>query len=211
MARPAHEGPRLGRPPASDSAQTRARILEAARRKFAAHGFDSASNRALADEAGLTTGAIYHYFDSKIDIYVAVYQDARELAYARFEKAIVGRDSFAEQLSATLEAAHELNLEDPTLAQFLGASRVDLARDPQLAAALREVEEANPIVFFDRMIDFGIETGEIAEEDRRLVASLLRTLTVGLTDAVSSNPDRHREAVDAISRLLVGDLLNEQG
>jgi AcrR family transcriptional regulator len=198
---------RLGRPPATNSAETRARILDAARRKFAAHGYDSASNRALADEAGLTTGAIYHYFDSKLDIYVAVYEDARELAYTRFEKAIVGIETFAGQFSATLEAAHELNLEDPTLAQFLGSSRVDAARDPILAKAVRAVEKASPIRFFQEMIELGVATGEIAEADRPLVASLVRTLTVGLTDAVSSDPDRHRQAVNAINRLLAGDLV----
>ncbi len=198
---------RLGRPPATDSAETRARILDAARGKFAAHGYDSASNRALADAAGLTTGAIYHYFDSKIDIYVAVYVDARQLAYARFEKATIGKVTFADQLTATLEAAHELNLEDPTLAQFLGSARVDFARDPELAAALRTVEDEQPIDFFDRLIDLGVETGEIAEEDRPLVASLLRTITVGLTDAVSSDPARHRQAVDGINRLLAGNLV----
>ena len=198
---------RLGRPPATNSAETRARILDAARLKFAAHGYDSASNRALALEAGLTTGAIYHYFGSKLDIYVAVYEDARRLAYDRFEKAIVGHDTFAGQLAATLETAHELNLEQPTLAQFLGSSRVDAARDPALAEALRAVEKASPIDFFDRMIDLGIATGEIRRKDRPLISALVRTLTVGLTDAVSSDHDRHRNAVDAINRLLVGDLL----
>ncbi len=203
MAEPA----RLGRPPATNSAETRARILDAARRKFASHGFESASNRALADEAGLTTGAIYHYFDSKLDIYVAVYIDAREQAYTRFGKATVGLDTFAEQLEATLEAAHELNIEDPTLAQFLGSSRVDTSRNPSLEEAIRKAEKGSPVGFFDHMIEFGIETGEIASEDAPLVAALVRTVTVGLTDAVSGNPTRHRQAVDAINRLLVGTLL----
>ena len=198
---------RLGRPPASNSAETRARILEAARRKFAAHGFESASNRALADAAGLTTGAIYHYFDSKLDIYVAVYVDARELAFTRFEKAVVGLDTFASQLQATLEAAHELNSEDPSLAQFLGSSRVDASRNPDLRKALSKAGHAAPIDFFDRMIELGIETGEIAAEDAELVLSWLRTVTVGLTDAVSGDPARHRMAVDAINRLLAGELI----
>ena len=124
-----------------------------------------------------------------------------------FEKAVVGLDTFADQFQATLEAAHELNIEDPTLAQFLGSSRVDAARTPVLSEALRAVEKASPIDFFDRMIDFGIETGEIAAVDRPLVTSLVRTVTVGLTDAVSGDATQHRNAVDAISRLMVGSLL----
>lgn len=198
---------RLGRPPATNSTETRARILEAARRKFGAHGYESASNRALADEAGLTSGAIYHYFNSKLDIYVAVYIDARDLAYDRFEKAIVGLDSFAEQLQATLEAAHELNIEDPTLAQFLGSARVDASRNPDLADAMRQADREGPALF-ERIIDFGIETGEVDPADRGIISALVRTITAGLTDAVSADPVRHRMAVDGINRLLSGSLLN---
>ncbi|MEL6985131.1 MAG: TetR/AcrR family transcriptional regulator [Actinomycetota bacterium] len=199
---------RLGRPPATNSAETRVRILDAARSKFAAHWYESASNRALAEAAGLTTGAIYHYFDSKLDIYTAVYADAREMAYTRFEKAIVGHETFASQLAATLEVAHELNVEDPTLAQFLGSSRVDVARDPILAEAVRAIETSTPITFFEDLVDLGIETGEIAKADRPLLLALLRTIVVGLTDAVSGDQARHRQAVDAINRLLAGDLVS---
>ena len=60
---------RLGRPKSANAHETRQRILDAARRLFATHGFERASNRAIADEADLTTGAIYHYFDRKLDLY----------------------------------------------------------------------------------------------------------------------------------------------
>ncbi|MGI9596370.1 MAG: TetR/AcrR family transcriptional regulator [Acidimicrobiales bacterium] len=198
---------RLGRPPATDSAETRARILDAARRKFAAHGFDSASNRALAEAAELTTGAIYHYFDSKLDIYVAVYEEATQRVYDRLEKAIVGRETFVARLEATLEESHQLNREDPTLALFLGTSRVDAARDPVLAEALRKVETTLRIDFFVDMIDLGVSTGEIKPKDRPLVTALVRTITVGLTDAVSHNLEAQRHAIDAINRLLAGTLI----
>lgn len=203
---------RRGRPPAADSAETRARILDVARRKFATLGFESASNRLLAEEAGLTTGAIYHYFDSKLDIYLAVYEDAVDLVFKRFDEAIVDRHTFADQLRATLEAAHDLDGEDPTLAQFLGSSRVDGARDPSLAAALR----ASPCVdvdrtFFRAMIDLGVRTGEIDAEDRPLISVLLQTIVVGLTDAVSGDRQRHRRAVEAINRLLEGTLVRPPG
>ncbi len=203
------ETSRLGRPPATDSAQTKARILDAARRKFAANGFDSASNRALAEAAELTTGAIYHYFDSKLDIYAAVYEDARNLVYDRFQKAIVGHDTFVSQLGATLEAAHELNREDPSLAQFLGTSRVDASRNEQLAEVLQIVDRDLRIDYFTTMIDLGVRTGEIKAKDKPLVTSLVRTITVGLTDAVSHNLEVHRNAVDAIARLIDGTLISK--
>lgn len=203
------ESARLGRPPATDSAQTKARILDAARRKFAANGFDSASNRALAEAAELTTGAIYHYFDSKLEIYAAVYEEARLQVYERFQKAVIGHDTFVSQLGATLEAAHELNREDPSLAQFLGTSRVDAARNKDLANALRKVDRAMKVDFFTNMIELGVRSGEIKPKDRPLVTALVRTITVGLTDAVSHNLQAQRDAIDGISRLIDGTLLKD--
>ncbi len=43
----------------------REQIMDAALRVFANKGFDRASNKDIAREAGITTGLIYHYFESK--------------------------------------------------------------------------------------------------------------------------------------------------
>jgi AcrR family transcriptional regulator len=43
----------------------REQIAEAAMRVFAEKGFTRATNKDIAREAGITTGLIYHYFDSK--------------------------------------------------------------------------------------------------------------------------------------------------
>lgn len=43
----------------------REQILDAALRVFANKGFDRTSNKDIAREAGITTGLIYHYFQSK--------------------------------------------------------------------------------------------------------------------------------------------------
>jgi len=43
----------------------REQIMEAAMRVFAQKGYMRATNKDVAQEAGITTGLIYHYFDSK--------------------------------------------------------------------------------------------------------------------------------------------------
>jgi AcrR family transcriptional regulator len=43
----------------------REQIMEAALRVFAEKGFDRATNKDIADEANITPGLIYHYFESK--------------------------------------------------------------------------------------------------------------------------------------------------
>ena len=56
-----------GRPPGRTAAfdETRGRILDAATRLFAQRGYDATGLRLVADEVGLTSAALYHYFASK--------------------------------------------------------------------------------------------------------------------------------------------------
>jgi AcrR family transcriptional regulator len=53
-------------------ADRREAILDAAQRLFVAHGYDRTTLRAIAREAGLSTGAIYIYFQTKAEILEAV-------------------------------------------------------------------------------------------------------------------------------------------
>lgn len=53
-------------------AETRERLLRAAAKVFARHGFDGASLGQVAEEAGYTKGAVYSNFDSKDDLFTAL-------------------------------------------------------------------------------------------------------------------------------------------
>jgi AcrR family transcriptional regulator len=56
-------------------ALTRARLLDAARRVFARRGFHAATVEEIAREAGATTGAIYSNFESKEELFLALFED----------------------------------------------------------------------------------------------------------------------------------------
>lgn len=51
------------------SEEKRERILEAAAKEFALHGYDAASLNRILEEAGISKGAAYYYFDDKADLY----------------------------------------------------------------------------------------------------------------------------------------------
>lgn len=53
-------------------ADTRSRILEAARTVFAKHGYHGASLDQVAEQAGLTKGAVYWHFSGKSDLYLSL-------------------------------------------------------------------------------------------------------------------------------------------
>lgn len=57
-------------------AQSRDRILRAARDEFAQHGFAGARIDKIVRKAGTNPRMIYHYFGSKSGLYVAVLEDA---------------------------------------------------------------------------------------------------------------------------------------
>jgi len=60
------------------SEETRKRILAAALSVFRERGFDVATMREVAAEAGVAVGAAYYYFDSKDAIVMAFYEQAQD-------------------------------------------------------------------------------------------------------------------------------------
>ena len=67
---------------AQSAARTRGRLLAAAQRVFLKRGFHGASLEAVAEEAGLTKGAVYSRFESKADLFLA-FQEERNLENVR--------------------------------------------------------------------------------------------------------------------------------
>ncbi len=60
------------------TADKRARILEAAEAEFARSGFEKASYNRIIERAELSKGAMYYYFDDKLDLYVTVLETVTE-------------------------------------------------------------------------------------------------------------------------------------
>jgi AcrR family transcriptional regulator len=54
------------------TAQTRAALIDAARRLFGAYGFAEVGTERVASAAGMTRGALYHQFTDKTDLFAAV-------------------------------------------------------------------------------------------------------------------------------------------
>ncbi|HXY80724.1 MAG TPA: helix-turn-helix domain-containing protein [Gaiellaceae bacterium] len=53
----------------------RAQILEGARRAFSRHGYEGATVARIEEETGLSRGAIFNYFDGKLDLFVQLARD----------------------------------------------------------------------------------------------------------------------------------------
>jgi AcrR family transcriptional regulator len=124
--------------------ETRARLIAAARKAFAAKGFAAASMDELTAEAGLTRGALYHNFGDKLGLLAAVVAEVDgEMAAAAKRAATAG--SAWERLEAQGVAYIELAL-DPEIQRivlrdgpaFLG----DPTTWPSQSACLEDTSQA---------------------------------------------------------------------
>jgi len=86
------------------SDETRTRILQAALRVFRERGFEKATMREIATEAGVAVGAAYYYFDSKDALVMAFYERAQGEMHAEIEAALDNAKSLEDRLRAIISA-----------------------------------------------------------------------------------------------------------
>jgi AcrR family transcriptional regulator len=198
---------RRGRPTASDGL-TEQRILEAARICFAKSGYAGTSTHAVAARADLTTGALYHYFNSKRHLYAAVFHEVEEMVYARLRGAAAKKSTFPDRIGATFDELLRLNQSDSTMARFLRSVTTDVARHPDLQEVFKTTS-ARRDEFFQTLVDLAVVNGELAVADRQMVIETVTTMTVGLGGVSDLVPGAQVRAVEGYNRLFNGMLLQK--
>ena len=68
-------------------AESRRRILDAAKDVFFRDGFMRANLDEIAEKAGVAKGTLYRYFESKADLYVAVLVENHEVFLEQMKRA----------------------------------------------------------------------------------------------------------------------------
>ena len=82
--------------------ETRQRILDASRELFRSQGFETATTRDIAREAGIATGTLFNYFPTKESIVLSFVFAALEAAGTEFRKRVSETSSLEEQLFALI-------------------------------------------------------------------------------------------------------------
>jgi AcrR family transcriptional regulator len=127
----ASRGP--GRPPAAKAAETRERIVQAAREVFSELGYDAATFQAIAIRADLTRPAINHYFASKRVLWREVVEQTNSLIVSAGMARAQGEANLLSRLSAFFTAAMQAESEDRSAAAFLVTSVLESQRHPELS------------------------------------------------------------------------------
>jgi AcrR family transcriptional regulator len=186
-------------------------VLLAARDCFSKYGYSKTTNKDIAEAAGITTGAIYHYFDSKQLLFAAVTAEVNDVVFNEFERVVAEQDTFVDKLHALLDAASRLHTSDRSLARFSATFPVELNRHPELREALTDADVARSRRFFRRLADEASAKGELPDDMAPAdIANMITAVTVGLAyfGTMVDSTRVHRGAVVTIEKILERGLRN---
>lgn len=198
---------RRGRPPSQRSEETEAQVLRAARVCFAKRGYARTSVAQIAREAGVTSRAVYHYVDSKPELFVraalAAHRRVAEEMHARLADRRDGQDTMRRWIQAFLALFEE----DPSLVQFLGLVVLEAEKNPELAAALPTADVG--ITAVNRwLVDQAVVFGELVPDvDPAGAVTLLDVFGAGLTLLAHGERNHDYKAMlDVLGHLIDGRL-----
>jgi AcrR family transcriptional regulator len=199
---PRRAAARIGRPPGQTSEATRKRILVAARVCFARLGFGHATNRDIAASAGVTAAALYRYFDSKTELYIAVVHDALAELVPHLREAVAPRTDARSALRALLHVAVGLDGENMQASRFLSALPIEMQRHPEVAQRML-AEPGEIFTIISELVAKGVRAREIPrDKSDRVVAMTIATLMGLSMYATALGEDAGKHAVDGFMDLL---------
>ena len=147
---------------------TTEQLVEAARQLFATHGYEQTSLDAIVEKAGVTKGAMYHHFESKQELFAAVYaREQRKLADAVESAARPRRDAW-EAVLAGCQAFFESSLDPATL-------RITLLDAPGALGwqRMRSIESDYSTALLRRGLEAAMASGQLAKRPLEPLTYLL--------------------------------------
>lgn len=156
---PQRPGARGARAPAKrDPAGTRDRILRAAIREFARHGFGGARVQAICRAASANPRMIYHYFGDKAGLYVAALEHVFEALRAHELKLDVDHLAPLDAMLRLFHFVHGHFASHPEIITLLSAENLVRARYLRRSKTVSAI--SSPVLgLIDRLLRKGVSAG----------------------------------------------------
>ena len=170
-------------------ANTRERLLDAARRVFASSGFHGASVEEIASAAGFSTGALYSNFDGKEDLFLALMEREIEEHAREIGEAVARRTSVAERAAGGARVWMTMIEREPELLllfmEFWAYGVRDPHVRPKVAARFAQMRELLTRLIADSAREFELELQIPAEQ----LAVAVDALADGIARQKLADPD----------------------
>ncbi len=163
-------------------AQSRRRILDAAKLTFFSDGFVATNLDKVADRAGVAKGTLYRYFESKADLHVAVLAENGRVFIEKLAASARSGSTAAERIQSMSRFYLEHWTAHPDYFRiFWAIDNQDLIGEVP-AKVVEEVSRLweDSLTVVSRVLDAGVSTGEFKQCDTWEVATILWTITNAL-------------------------------
>ncbi len=157
----------------------RDRILTAAERIFARHGFFAAKVSDVAKEAGVADGTIYLYFKSKDELLISLFERRMQQVNDALHAAVAGIESPREQLRAFINAYLQLVHDEPTAAKVL---TIELRQSSKFMKEYENPQFADFLRLLGGILAAAQAAGEL---DRAIPAHVAARMIFGVLDELA--------------------------
>jgi AcrR family transcriptional regulator len=195
-------------PKADISAERRQQIFQAALSCFARTGYYQTTMDDIAAESGLSKGTLYWYFDSKKNLFLALFQELIGQLGQSWEAIATSPDvSATEKLVASMGLFRS---ELTEMAPFFGIMMEAWAltrHDKDVESAIRDLYQPY-LGVMERIIQEGVASGEFDFQSERAMALVVMTLYDGITLALATGlwEEDWAEVMDAAEVLVLRGL-----
>jgi AcrR family transcriptional regulator len=170
-------------------ANTRERLLAAARSAFASSGFHGASVEDIASRAGFSTGALYSNFDGKEDLFLVLMEREIEEHAREIAEAVSVRQSVAERATGGAQRWMTMIEREPELLllfmEFWAYGVRDADVRPKVAARFAQVRRLLTKLIEDGVREFDLQLALPAEQ----LAVAVDALADGIARQKLADPD----------------------
>ena len=202
---------KVRRTQADRSAATRQALVAAGRRLFAAQGFADVSTDAIAAEAGVTRGALYHQFADKLALFDAVVDAVEGDIAARLAEHVAasGVTDPVEGIRLAVRQWLEICVEPES-------HRIALLDGPSVLgwARWREVCQRHVFGLAQALLSNGMETGRIRQQPLRPLAHVFMGASDEAALYVAEAADRAQaraEMIEVLDQLIDGVTNGDDG
>lgn len=179
----------------------RPKIERAALKLFIAEGVDAATTREIADEAGVSEGALYRHYKGKDELALALFMETHNRLAEMMQEAFTAPGNIEEKIHKAVTAYCALADEDWLLFSFhLVSLNKFIPHDTR--------RDDDPVSVVEKLVSMLMETGEIPKGDPALIAAMALgvVMQAGLNKIYNRLPGPFSQHAETFTRTIMAIL-----
>lgn len=187
---------------------TKQKIIYAALEIFARDGYAGTNIKDIADEVGIVKSALYRHFESKEEIWNAVFEEIINYYNSRFSLSKIPQNT-DELYEMTMQMLN-FTIHDKSIISMRKILHTEQFRDDKVKALASHYFLYDTKDMFTKIFAEMIKNGKIKEDDPEILALSYTAPITGLIHLCDREPDKEKEVMKQID-LFINHFINTYG